>query len=163
MLSAALRAHHRADENHLIACLPAAVSALWEPHLEEVDLDLGQVTYEAGCSPSYVYFPVTAIISLLYVLENGESAEIAVVGNEGMVGFALIMGGDSTPQPGCCSECRQSPSHEGTLHEARVQTRTSGHAPDVTVHAGLNHADGANGCLQSTSLGGSTALSMALD
>lgn len=97
MVSSAIHTGHGTNENRLIACLPGAVRKLWEPHLEQVDLDLGQVTYEAGCSPSYVYFPLTAIISLLYVLESGESAEIAVVGNEGMVGFALIMGGDSTP------------------------------------------------------------------
>jgi CRP-like cAMP-binding protein len=70
---------------------------LWESHLEEVDLELGQVLYEAQGRLSYVYFPLTAIVSLLYVMENGASAEIAIVGNEGMVGFALIMGGDTTP------------------------------------------------------------------
>jgi CRP-like cAMP-binding protein len=89
--------HAKATENHLIACLPAAVRALWEPHLEFVDLQLGQVLYEAQGRLTHVYFPLTAIVSLLYVLESGSSAEIAVVGNDGMVGFALIMGGDTTP------------------------------------------------------------------
>jgi CRP-like cAMP-binding protein len=86
-----------ATENQLIACLPTAVRALWEPHLELVDLQLGQVLYEAQGRLTHVYFPLTAIVSLLYVLESGSSAEIAVVGNDGMVGFALIMGGDTTP------------------------------------------------------------------
>jgi CRP-like cAMP-binding protein len=84
------------DDNHLLACLPRAVRTLWAPHLETVELDLGQVlTYEAG-RPEYVYFPLTAIVSLLYVLQDGQSAEIAIIGNEGMVGFALFMGGDTT-------------------------------------------------------------------
>ena len=85
------------DENQLLACLPRSIRTLWEPHLKRVDLELGQVIYEAqGHIPS-VFFPLTLIVSLLYVLENGSSAEIAIVGNEGMVGFALIMGGDTTP------------------------------------------------------------------
>jgi CRP-like cAMP-binding protein len=65
--------------------------------LEFVELALGEVVYESGATLSHVYFPTTAIISLLYVMENGESAEIAVVGNEGMVGVSLFMGGNSTP------------------------------------------------------------------
>jgi CRP-like cAMP-binding protein len=89
--------HANATANRLIACLPADIRALWAPHLEAIELKLGQVLYESRARLTYVYFPITAIVSLLYVLENGQSAEIAVVGNEGMVGFALIMGGDTTP------------------------------------------------------------------
>ena len=84
-------------KNHLLASLPRPTRALWLPHLELVDLKLGQVLYEAQGKLTHVYFPLTAIVSLLYVMENGSSAEIAVVGNDGMVGFALIMGGDTTP------------------------------------------------------------------
>jgi CRP-like cAMP-binding protein len=65
--------------------------------MESVDLPLGLVLYEAGGTLSHVYFPTTAIISLLYVMEDGASAEIAVVGNEGIVGVSLFMGGESTP------------------------------------------------------------------
>src|ERR1700736_5881850 len=83
-------------ENHLLAALPAAEWQRWLPHLERVEMPLGQVLYEAGGTLSHVYFPTTAIISLLYVMENGASAEIAVVGNEGIVGISLFMGGDST-------------------------------------------------------------------
>lgn len=86
-----------ATDNHLVASLPQAIRTLWLPHLELVDLRLGQVLYEAQGRLTHVYFPLTAIVSLLYVMENGASAEIAVVGNDGMVGFALIMGGDTTP------------------------------------------------------------------
>jgi CRP-like cAMP-binding protein len=89
--------HAKAGENRLIACLPPPIRALWEPHLERVALKLGEVLYESQARLNYVYFPITAIVSLLYVLENRESAEIAVVGYEGIVGFALLMGGDTTP------------------------------------------------------------------
>jgi len=82
--------------NHLLAALPHAEWQRWEPHLERVEMPLSQVLYEAGSTLSHVYFPTTAIVSLLYVMENGASAEIAVVGNEGIVGISLFMGGDST-------------------------------------------------------------------
>jgi CRP-like cAMP-binding protein len=83
-------------ENHLLAALPDAEWQRWLPQLERVEMPLGQVLYEAGGTLSHVYFPTTAIVSLLYVMENGASAEIAVVGNEGIVGISLFMGGDST-------------------------------------------------------------------
>jgi CRP-like cAMP-binding protein len=83
-------------ENHLLAALPDAEWQRWLPQLERVELPLGQVLYESGVTLSHVYFPTTAIVSLLYVMENGASAEIAVVGNEGLVGISLFMGGDST-------------------------------------------------------------------
>ena len=84
-------------ENHLLAVLPPAEWKRWQPQLERVELPLGHVVYEPGSTMSHVYFPVTAIVSLLYVMENGSSAEIAVVGNEGVVGISLFMGGESTP------------------------------------------------------------------
>ena len=83
--------------NQLLAALPASEWRRWQPHLEHVPLPLGQVLYEPGATLSHVYFPTTAIVSLLYVMENGASAEIAVVGNEGLVGVSLFMGGESTP------------------------------------------------------------------
>ena len=84
-------------KNHLLAALPAAEWERWLPQLEWVNMPLGQVLYESGTTLSHVYFPLTAIVSLLYVMENGASAEIAVVGNEGIVGISLFMGGESTP------------------------------------------------------------------
>jgi len=84
-------------QNHLLAALPAAEWERWLPQLEWVEMPLGQVLYESGTTLSHVYFPLTAIVSLLYVMENGASAEIAVVGNEGIVGISLFMGGESTP------------------------------------------------------------------
>ncbi|MEO7271797.1 MAG: Crp/Fnr family transcriptional regulator [Vicinamibacterales bacterium] len=86
-----------ARQNRLLAALPEAEWARWLPQLEAVELPLGLVLYEAGGPLSHVYFPTTAIVSLLYVLENGSSAEIAVVGSEGVVGISLFMGGASTP------------------------------------------------------------------
>jgi CRP-like cAMP-binding protein len=86
-----------AKQNQLLAALPAAELERWQAQLEAVDLPLGQVLYEPGVTLTHVYFPSTAIVSLLYVMENGSSAEIAVVGNEGIVGISLFMGGESTP------------------------------------------------------------------
>jgi CRP-like cAMP-binding protein len=83
--------------NQLLAALPAEEWGRWLPQLEWVAMPLGQVMYESGRTLSHVYFPVTAIVSLLYVMENGASAEIAVVGSEGVVGISLFMGGESTP------------------------------------------------------------------
>ncbi len=84
-------------QNRLLAALPDAEWQRWLPQLEWVQMPLGQVLYESGGTLSHVYFPITSIVSLLYVLENGASAEIAVVGNEGLVGVSLFMGGESTP------------------------------------------------------------------
>jgi CRP-like cAMP-binding protein len=84
------------QKNHLLAALPDAELERWLPHLEWVDMPLGHVLYESGGTLKHVYFPTTAIVSLLYVMENGASAEIAVVGREGLVGISLFMGGNST-------------------------------------------------------------------
>jgi CRP-like cAMP-binding protein len=84
-------------QNQLLAALPAAEWQRWLPQLEVVEMPLGTVLYESGATLKHVYFPTTAIVSLLYVMENGASAEIAVVGNEGVVGVSLFMGGGSTP------------------------------------------------------------------
>ncbi|AVO42839.1 Crp/Fnr family transcriptional regulator [Simplicispira suum] len=84
--------------NSLLAALPPAEWLRIAPLLEEVDLPLGMVLHESGGKLSHVYFPIDAIVSLLYVLKDGGSAEIAVVGNEGVVGIALFMGGETTPR-----------------------------------------------------------------
>ena len=90
-------AMHPARANHILAALHLADWAAIEPKLQATVLPLGMVLYESGAQLSHVYFPTTAIVSLLYVIENGSSAEIAVVGNDGVVGISLFMGGDSTP------------------------------------------------------------------
>ncbi|HUW98649.1 MAG TPA: Crp/Fnr family transcriptional regulator [Acidiferrobacter sp.] len=83
-------------KNQLLAALPAESLSHWLLHLERVDMPLGEVICESGSPVTHVYFPTTSIVSLLYVLEDGTSAEIAVVGNEGVVGISLFMGGEST-------------------------------------------------------------------
>ena len=93
--------------NQLLAALPDAEWTRWLPQLELVDMPLGQVLYESGGTLRHVYFPISAIVSLLYVMENGASAEIAVVGNEGIVGISLFMGGESTPSRGIVQSAGQ--------------------------------------------------------
>ncbi len=84
-------------QNRLLATLPEEVHERLYPHLEEVSLLLGQVIYESGERLDHIYFPTTSIVSLLYTMEDGTSAEIGVVGNDGVVGIALFMGGETTP------------------------------------------------------------------
>jgi CRP-like cAMP-binding protein len=88
---------HEPRDNRLLAALPDADLQRWLPQLEWVDLRLGQVLHDSGATVTQVYFPTSAIVSLLYVMEDGSSAEIAVVGCEGLVGVSLFMGGGSTP------------------------------------------------------------------
>jgi CRP-like cAMP-binding protein len=85
------------QDNHLLSALPPDVQQRIFPHLKLVPLPLGRVLYESGDTLDHVYFPIDSIVSLLYVMEDGASAEISVVGNEGMLGIALFMGGGSTP------------------------------------------------------------------
>ncbi len=86
-----------ARKNHLLESLPPKEFGAIRPLLTRVSLDLGQVLYESGDQLDYVYFPTTAIVSLLYVMENGGTAEIGIVGNDGVLGIALFMGGNTTP------------------------------------------------------------------
>ena len=88
---------HATTQNHLLAALPSTEYERLAPHLELIPMPLGQVLCESGGRMQHLYFPTTAIVSLLYVLADGASAEIAVVGNEGVVGISLFMGGNTTP------------------------------------------------------------------
>ena len=88
---------HEPQHNHLLAALSAAERERLYPALQLVDMPLGKILYESGDVLRHVYFPVDCIVSLLYVLADGASAEIAVVGNEGIIGIALFMGGETTP------------------------------------------------------------------
>jgi CRP-like cAMP-binding protein len=88
---------HSPKQNYLLAALPAAEFERLSPYLDLVQMPLGQVLYESGGQLKHVYFPTTSIVSLLYVMEDGASAEIAVVGNEGILGISLFMGGETTP------------------------------------------------------------------
>jgi CRP-like cAMP-binding protein len=84
-------------ENELLAALPSDVLRRLAPQFEWVNMPLGQVLYLSGETPQYVFFPTTAVVSLLYIAENGSTSEIAVVGREGLVGISAFMGGGSTP------------------------------------------------------------------
>ena len=88
---------HSPKQNHILAALPDADYARLLPDLELLPMPLGWAVYESGGAQGYLYFPTTCIVSLLYVMESGSSAEIAISGNEGMVGISLFMGGESTP------------------------------------------------------------------
>lgn len=92
-----MAAPHSPKQNHLLAALPAGEFEPIAPYLELVPLKLGEVLYESGGHLKHVYFPTDSIVSLLYVMEDGASAEISVVGNEGILGISLFMGGETTP------------------------------------------------------------------
>ena len=103
---------HSPNQNHLIAALPTADFERVAPHLELVPILLGDPLYEPGGQLQHVYFPTTAIVSLLYIMESGSSVEIAGVGNEGILGISLFMGGDTTPS----SAVVQTSGHGYRLH-----------------------------------------------
>lgn len=96
------------SQNHLLAALPAEELERLRPMLELRPMPLGHVLYESGSELGHVYFPTTAIVSLLYVMADGSSAEIAIVGNEGIVGVALFMGGETTPSRGVVQSAGQA-------------------------------------------------------
>jgi len=106
---------HTPEQNHLLAALSSAERERLYPHLRLVSMPLGKALYEPGDVLRYVYFPVDAIVSLLYVLENGASAEIAVVGNEGLIGIALFMGGETTPSRAIVQSAGHAYRLPGTL------------------------------------------------
>jgi len=108
---------HSPRKNHLLDALPADVYQRMLPNLELIEMPLGKVLYESGELLRYVYFPTDCIVSLLYVMENGSPAEIAVIGNEGIVGLALFMGGETTPNRAVV----QSAGHAYRLSSALVK------------------------------------------
>ena len=95
---------HTPHQNHLLDALPRSDYERLASHLELIPMALGDVLYESGGELRYVYFPTTAIVSLLYVMEGGASAEIAIVGNEGILGISLFMGGRYHTQPRSSTE-----------------------------------------------------------
>jgi CRP-like cAMP-binding protein len=111
--------------NHLLAALPADVWQRWGGMIESTAMTLGQVMYEPGATLSHVYFPTTAIVSLLYVMQNGAPAEIAVVGNEGIVGVSIFMGGESTPSRAVV----QSAGHGYRLRSQTLKDEFGSNAP----------------------------------
>ncbi|MCY1268193.1 Crp-like helix-turn-helix domain protein [compost metagenome] len=110
-------------QNHLLAALSEEVRQRLIPQLELVALPLGKVLYESGYPLRHVYFPTDSIVSLLYVMENGASAEISVVGNEGLIGLAVFMGGESTPSRAIV----QSAGHAYRLQGQRLKAEVNRH------------------------------------
>ena len=149
------------EANNLLAVLPAAERERLYPHLEPVAMPLGDVVYESGSRQDYVYFPTTAIVSLLYVMEDGASAEIAVVGNEGIVGVALFMGGETTPSRAIVQSAGRGLPAVGAAAEGRVHSRRSDAASAAALHPGAADADGADGGVQPASFGRPATLPLA--
>ncbi len=148
----------RQEENHILSALPAGERERLFPHLQRVEMPLGAVVYESGDTLRHMYFPTDCIVSLLYVLENGASAEIAVVGNEGAIGVALFMGGETTPSRAIV----QSAGFAYRLAGKRIKEEFDRHGQMLHVllryTQSLHHADGPDRGLQPASLGGSAAL-----
>ncbi len=111
------------QRNHILASLPMDVQGRLFPDLELVPMALGKILYESGDEMSHVYFPVDCIVSLLYVMESGASAEISVVGNEGLVGVAVFMGGESTTSRAIV----QSSGHAYRLQQQRLKDEFNRH------------------------------------
>ncbi len=111
-------------QNHLLKALSADTFKVLHPHLECIKLPLGEILYESGETLSHAYFPTTAIVSLLYVTENASLTEIVVVGNEGVIGIALFMGGGSMPNRAVV----QSAGHAYRLRNALLQQEISRNA-----------------------------------
>jgi CRP-like cAMP-binding protein len=120
-------------QNHLLGALPAGDYERVASHLELMPMNLGDVLYESGAKLRYVYFPTTCIISLLYVMEDGASAEIAIVGNEGMLGISLFMGGNTTPSRAIV----QSAGHAFRLRADLLSTEFERYGP--TMHLLLRY------------------------
>jgi CRP-like cAMP-binding protein len=114
---------HNARDNHILDALPEMERERLFPHMELVAMPLGKVLYESGAALRHIYFPTDAIVSLLYVMRDGASAEIAVVGNEGAVGVSLFMGGETTPSRALV----QSAGHAYRLSGARLKAEFNRH------------------------------------
>jgi CRP-like cAMP-binding protein len=120
-------------QNHLLDALPASDYERLASHLELIPMALGDVLYESGDRLRYVYFPTTSIVSLLYVMEDGASAEIAIVGNEGILGISLFMGGETTPSRAVV----QSAGHAFRLRAALLKEEFARYGP--TMHLLLRY------------------------
>ena len=148
--------------NHLLDALPTSDYERLASHLELVPMGLGDVLYESGSELRYVYFPTTSIVSLLYVMEDGASAEIAIVGNEGILGISLFMGGNTTPSRAVVQSAGHGFRLKAQLLKERVRPLRPDDASAVALHAGTDHADGADGRVQSAPLGRPATVPMAV-
>src|SRR5579859_3371560 len=138
---------HPPTKNALLAALPAADYHRLLPHLEPVFLPLGWSVYEAGGKMDHVFFVTEGIVSLLYVMENGASAEIAITGSEGLIGISLFMGGESTPSSGRAKR-RSGLQVAGKAAQAGIRARRRAAAPAAALHPGADYTDGADRSMQ---------------
>jgi CheY-like chemotaxis protein len=151
---------HSPNQNHLLSALPTAEFARLSPHLELVALPLGETLFEPGGQLQHAYFPTTAIVSLHYVMESGASSESAGVGNEGVVGISLFMGG--TPRRARrWSSPRAMPTGCRAGPDGGIRPRGPAAAPVAALHPGPDHADDADRGLQSAPFGGAAAVPLA--
>ncbi len=132
---------HSPNQNHLLAALPTAEFERLAPNLELVPMLLGETLYEPGGQLSHAYFPTTAIVSLLYVMESGMSAEIAGVGNEGVLGISLFMGGDTTPSSAVVQTAGHGYRLTRQVAEGGIQSRRTDAALVAALYSGAGHAD----------------------
>ena len=116
-------------DNHILDALPQLERDRLFPHLKLVPMTLGMVLYESGAALRHIYFPTDSIVSLLYVMQDGSSAEIAVVGNEGAIGVSLFMGGETTPSRAIV----QSAGHAYRLTGARLKQEFNRHGEMLHV------------------------------
>ena len=149
------------ETNALLAVLPAAERERLYPHLELLALALGDVLYESGSQLRTCTSRPTSIVSLLYVMEDGASAEIAVVGNEGIIGVSLFMGGETTPSRAVVQSAGSAYRLTGQLLKEEFNRAAAHAAPAAALHAGPADADGADRRLQSASFGGPAAVPLA--
>jgi CRP-like cAMP-binding protein len=122
---------HSPKQNHLLAALPAEDYARLLPNLELTAMPLGWAVYESGDRMSYLYFPTTSLVSLLYVMEDGASAEIAITGNEGLVGISLFMGGETTPSRAVVQSAGNGYRLSATV--AKKEFATGGHLQHLAL------------------------------
>lgn len=139
------------QSNHLLASLSFEERNRLLPYLQYVAMPLGKALYESGDRLRDVYFPVDCIVSLLYVMENGASAEIAVVGNEGLIGIGLFVGGETTPSRAIVQSAGYAYRLDGQRLKDEFHRRGKFQISPTALHPGPNNADGTNRSLQSAS------------
>ena len=131
--------------NRLLAALPENTYEALLPSLEPVPLPLGMALYESGGVQGYVYFPTSSIVSLLYVLKDGSSAEIAVTGCEGLVGIALFMGGETTPSRAVVQSAGHGYRIKAAVLKKEFEAGGRTAIPAPSLHAGADHPDDPDG------------------
>jgi hypothetical protein len=153
---------HDPEHNHLLAALlPEARERIY-PQLQLVEMPLGKVLYEPGDVMRHVYFPADCIVSLLYVMEDGDSAEISVVGNEGVIGISLFMGGETTPSRAVVQSAGFAYQLAGQRLKDEFHRNGEWDADfAASLYTSPNHTDGSDRSLQSASLGGPATVPLA--